>query len=244
MNAQLTDSEAYTSLAGALDKFLNLEPLVNSIEGVLNDYRPATYAVAFILLVVGAMREFLYPETRRFLQAVLRTVLLVATISFASSFIDWCDQAAQALAQLPAAQQVSFGNLSYSMTPGEAPTVTQLEQVLQTKIKVTGFDKGNSGSGAGATQNAPQFSGNPLVMRLLNNSDSFIFAKGCLPGSLDLSQDLLSFSPPDVPLGFEVMPGEVLHDGIDQLAHAAEAAGQDRLLAQVSEEAFDQIHPG
>src|SRR5271157_4962673 len=162
MNAQLTDSEAYTSLAGALDKFLNLEPLVNSIEGVLNDYRPATYAVAFILLVVGAMREFLYPETRRFLQAVLRTVLLVATISFASSFIDWCDQAAQALAQLPAAQQVSFGNLSYSMTPGEAPTVTQLEQVLQTKIKVTGFDKGNSGSGAGATQNAPQFSGNPL----------------------------------------------------------------------------------
>ena len=54
-----------------------------------------------------------------------------------------------------------------------------------------------------------------LVMRLLNNSDSFIFAKGCLPGSLDLSQDLLSFSPPDVALGFEVMPGEVLHDGID-----------------------------
>jgi hypothetical protein len=28
------------------------------------------------------------------------------------------------------------------------------------------------------------------------------------------------------------------------LAHAAEAAGQDRLLAQVSEEAFDQVHPG
>jgi hypothetical protein len=28
------------------------------------------------------------------------------------------------------------------------------------------------------------------------------------------------------------------------LAHAAEAARQDRLLAQVSEEAFDQVHPG
>ena len=83
-----------------------------------------------------------------------------------------------------------------------------------------------------------------LVMCLLNNSDSFIFAKGRFPGSLDLGQNLLSFSPPDVPLGFEVMPGEVLHDRVDQLAHAAEAAGQDRLLAQVSEEAFDQIHPG
>src|SRR5580700_1543268 len=162
MNAQLTDSEAYTSLAGALDKFLNLEPLVNSIESVLNDYRPAAYAIAFILLVVGTMREFLYPETRRFLQAVLRAVLLVATISFAASFIDWCDQAAQALAQLPAAQQVSFGNLSYSMKPGEAPTVTQLEQVLQAKIQGTGFDKGNSGSDTGNTQNALQFSANPL----------------------------------------------------------------------------------
>jgi hypothetical protein len=120
MNTQLTDSAAYTSLAGALDKVFNLEPLVNSIEGVLNDYRPAAYAIAFILLVVGTMREFLYPETRRFLQAVLRAVLLVATIGFAASFIDWGEQAARALAQLPGAQQVSFGNLSYSMKPGDA----------------------------------------------------------------------------------------------------------------------------
>src|SRR5271165_5507858 len=40
------------------------------------------------------------------------------------------------------------------------------------------------------------------------------------------------------------MLGKVLHDRVDQLAHAAEAAGKDRLLAQVSEEAFDQVHPG
>jgi len=48
----------------------------------------------------------------------------------------------------------------------------------------------------------------------------------------------------DVPLGIEVLLGEVLHDSVDQLQHAAEAAGQNRLLAQVSKEAFDQIHPG
>ena len=83
-----------------------------------------------------------------------------------------------------------------------------------------------------------------LVMCLLNNSDIFIFAKGRFPSSLDLGQNLLSFSPPHVTLGIEVMLGEVLHDSVHQLAHAAEAAGQDRLLAQVSEEAFDQIHPG
>jgi hypothetical protein len=162
MNAQLTDSEAYTALAGALDKFLNLEPLVNSIEGVLNDYRPATYPIAFFLLVVGAMREFLYPETRRFFSAVLQAVLLVATISFSSRFIDWCDQAAQALAQLPAAQKVSFGNSSYSMKAGEAPTITQLEQVLQEKIEETALNKGNAGSEGGNAQDSSQFSANPL----------------------------------------------------------------------------------
>src|SRR6516164_7822085 len=84
----------------------------------------------------------------------------------------------------------------------------------------------------------------PLVIRLLNNSDICVLAKGRFPGSLDLGQNLLSFSPPDVPLGIEVMLGEVLHDRVHQLAHAAEAAGQNRLLAQVAEEAFDQIHPG
>jgi hypothetical protein len=40
------------------------------------------------------------------------------------------------------------------------------------------------------------------------------------------------------------MLDEVLHDRVNQLAHATEAAGQDRLLAQVSEEAFDQVQPG
>jgi hypothetical protein len=162
MSAQLGDSEAYASLTGALDKFLNLEPLVKSIESVLNDYRPAAYAIAFILLVVGVMREFLYPETRRFFNAVLQAVLLVATISFASNLIDWCDQASKALAQLPTAQTVSFGDGSYSMKPGEAPTITQLEQVLQTKIQGGGFEDGNSAKNSKTTQNSPQFSANPL----------------------------------------------------------------------------------
>jgi hypothetical protein len=40
------------------------------------------------------------------------------------------------------------------------------------------------------------------------------------------------------------MLGEILDDRVHQLAHATEAAGQDRLLAQVSEEAVDQVQPG
>jgi hypothetical protein len=89
---QLSDSETYTSATGALDKFLDLQPLVASIERVLNDYRAAAYAIAFVLLVVGTMREFIHAEPRRFLDALLQAVLLVASISFAPNFIDWCDQ--------------------------------------------------------------------------------------------------------------------------------------------------------
>jgi hypothetical protein len=58
--------------------------------------------------------------------------------------------------------------------------------------------------------------------------------------SLNLVQDLLAFSPSDIALGIPdyAMLGEVLRDRVNQLARAAEAAGQDRLLAQVSEEAL------
>jgi hypothetical protein len=162
MNVQLSDTGAYTSATGALDGFLNLEPLVASIQRVLNEYQPAVYAVAFVLLTVGTMREFLYPETRRFLAAVLQAILLVASISFAPDFIDWSDQAARALAELPSAGQVELGGLSYSFKSGQAPTITQLEQVLQAKINGSDLSKSGSGNGAANRQNSPQFSSNPL----------------------------------------------------------------------------------
>jgi hypothetical protein len=158
MTGQSSTSAIYTSATGALDGFLNLEPLVASIQRVLGDYQPAAYAIAFVLLTVGTMREFIYPETRRFIDALLRAVLLVATISIAPSLIDWCDQAARALAELPAAEQVNLGDQFYSIKPGQAPAITQLEQVLQTKIEGS-----NSAESAAATsQKPPQFSANPL----------------------------------------------------------------------------------
>src|ERR1700680_4982859 len=60
-----------------------------------------------------------------------------------------------------------------------------------------------SGEGVGVlAANVRKFT---LVRCLLNNSDIFIFAKGRFPGSLDLSQNLLSFGSPDVTLWIEVM---------------------------------------
>src|SRR6516225_3544669 len=90
-------SKDYADIARGIEGFLNLQPLLNSIQDILNDYFPAAYLIAFVLLVVGTMREFLFPETRRFMQNLLRAVLLVATISFLPSFMNWCDQAFKAL---------------------------------------------------------------------------------------------------------------------------------------------------
>jgi hypothetical protein len=37
--------------------FLNLEPLLSSIQSILNDYLPAVYLIAFVLLVVATMSD-------------------------------------------------------------------------------------------------------------------------------------------------------------------------------------------
>ncbi|MBV9298990.1 MAG: hypothetical protein JO066_08435 [Verrucomicrobia bacterium] len=162
MSVELSNSQIYTSAAEALSEFLNLNPLVASIERMLNEYLPAVYAIAFVMLTVGTMREFFYPETRRFLEAILRAVMLVASISFAPNVIDWCDQAAQALAEFQGAGQVNFGEWSYSIKPGQAPAITQLEQVLQSKIQGREFANSGSGKQGANIQKSPQFSSNPL----------------------------------------------------------------------------------
>ena len=148
---------------------------------------------------------------------------------------------------------VTLVNLTVLSTSLDAQTPTPTPTPTEVFVAVNGGPFGWAiGKFDGATGavinsnfiNGVSYTPTALVMRLLNNSYRFVFAKGRLPGSLDLAEDLLSFSPPDITLGIEIMLGKVLHDRLHQLAHAAEAAGQDRLLAQVSEEAFDQVHPG
>jgi hypothetical protein len=93
-------AKGYSDAARGLNGFLDLEPLLNSIQLVLNDYLPAVCLIAFALLVVGAIREFLSPETRRFMQTLLRFVLLVALIGFLPNTIEWCDRAIYAASLL------------------------------------------------------------------------------------------------------------------------------------------------
>jgi len=97
------------------------------------------------------------------MQNLLRAVLLVATISFLPSFMNWCDQAFKALAELPAAQTIAFGDSRYAIKPGgDGWNVTAIEQVLESKIAVSNAGKVSSSSNRSATQGVPQLSGNPL----------------------------------------------------------------------------------
>ena len=155
-------SKDYADIARGIEGFLNFQPLLNSIQGILDGYFPAAYLIAFVLLVVGTMREFLFPETRRFMQNLLRAVLLVGTISFLPSFMDWCDQAFKALAELPGAQTIAFGDSHYAVKAGsDGSNVTAIEQVLESKIAVSNAGRASSPSNR-STQGSPQLSWNPL----------------------------------------------------------------------------------
>src|SRR5215470_7593936 len=134
-------SKDYADIARGIEGFLNFQPLLNSIQGILDGYFPAAYLIAFVLLVVGTMREFLFPETRRFMQNLLRAVLLVGTISFLPSFMDWCDYAFKA--------------------GSDGSNVTAIEQVLESKIAVSSAGRAGSPSNR-SKQGSPQLSWNPL----------------------------------------------------------------------------------
>jgi hypothetical protein len=172
-------AEKYTAYVRDLDGFLNLEPLVSSIQHIFNDYLPASYLIAFVLLVVGVMRGFLFTETRQFMQNLLRAVLLVATISFLPNFIDWCDQAFKAFAELPAAETVTFGNSSYTIKPSNGSAVTGIEQVLKSKIAVSNAATAKSARNDSSTQGSPQLSGNPFDMgKNMGTMWNYVVGKG------------------------------------------------------------------
>jgi hypothetical protein len=126
----------YTQAASGLDKYINPDSLVNTIQTVVGAYMPAAYAIAFVLLTAGTMREFLYPETRRFFGTLLRTLVLVACMSGASALVGWLKSAADGLAEMPVGVSLSINGTSYSLSAGQTPSLTQLENALQSKVQV------------------------------------------------------------------------------------------------------------
>src|SRR5262249_39408463 len=157
-------AKQYVDLAQGLNGFLDLEPLLGSIQSILNDYLPAVYLIAFVLLVVGTMREFLFPETRRFMENLMRAVLLVAAIGFLPSFMDWCDQGFKALADLSGTQTINFGDSHYAIKSTNGATVTAIERVLESKIAVSNTGKTAKAGNGVSGQGFPRFSINPLDM--------------------------------------------------------------------------------
>jgi hypothetical protein len=142
-------SELYSRAASGLDKYINPDSLVNTIQVAVNAYMPAVYAMGFLLLTAGTMREFLSPETKRFFGTLLRAILLVACMSSAPTLIGWLGNAADALAQMPAGVSFSINGTSYSLTGAQSPSLTQLESALQSKVQ-----GGGNANGPGISQSS------------------------------------------------------------------------------------------
>src|SRR5262249_50517583 len=76
--------------------------------------------------------------------------------------MDWCDQAFKALAELPGAQTIAFGDSRYAVKVGsDGSNVTAIEQVLESKIAVSSAGRAGSPSNR-SKQGSPQLSWNPL----------------------------------------------------------------------------------
>jgi hypothetical protein len=151
MAAFPSTSELYSQAASGLDKYINPDSLVNTIQVAVNAYMPAVYAIGFLLLTAGTMREFLSAETKRFFGTLLRAILLVACMSGAPTLIGWFENAADALAQIPAGVSFSINGTSYSLTGAQSPSLTQLESALQSKVQ--------GGGNANAPGNSQSYSG-------------------------------------------------------------------------------------
>src|SRR3954465_4933421 len=66
----------------------------------------------------------------------------------------------------------------------------------------------------------------------------------CVPGSLHLFQNVAGFGCPKVGLGFAVVLGDVVLDGLLKFPNIVKDAAPHALVGEISEEAFHLVEPG
>src|SRR2546421_13009885 len=66
----------------------------------------------------------------------------------------------------------------------------------------------------------------------------------CVPGSLHLFQNVAGFGCPKVGLGFAVVLGDVVLDGLLKFSNVVKDAAAHALVGEISEEAFHLVEPG
>ena len=150
--------QAFQLANSVLQNFFSLSGLLTTVESLADKYRPVPLVVAFVLLTVGTMRGFLYPETKKFLQNVVRAVVLVCLIANVPTLANWTKQAVQAIADWPLNEQVSVGNLTFNFASGQRPIDETLEKELASKVK------GPSAAATGSSQNQSQRGGGLSVI--------------------------------------------------------------------------------
>jgi hypothetical protein len=150
--------QAFQLANSVLQNFFSLNGLLTAVESIADKYRPLPLVVAFVLLTVGTMRGFLYPETKKFLQNIVRAVVLVCLIANVPTLANWTKQAVQAVADWPLNERVSVGNLTFNFASGQRPIDETLENELASKVK------GPSAAVTRSSQNQGQHGGGLSVI--------------------------------------------------------------------------------
>lgn len=137
---------SYQNGSKVLDTFLNFQPLLDSLNQILTDYRPATYLIAFMLLVTSTMHGFMHAESRRFFRNLVRSLLLVALVCQAATLFQWIENAAKAFAALPQAHTINIGDQKVSFQASESPLIKEIQTGLASKAEHKGgIEKKNGG---------------------------------------------------------------------------------------------------
>jgi hypothetical protein len=78
---------------------LHLQEILASMQNIQRQLQPLVVVVAFVLLVFGTMRGFLEPDSRKFMQNLLRAVIIVCLIGHWFQIKQWIGYATDALGQ-------------------------------------------------------------------------------------------------------------------------------------------------
>jgi hypothetical protein len=107
--------------------------ILHSMQGIESQMQPLSIVVAFFLLVFGTMREFLQPDSRRFMLNLLQALILVCLISNWSSIKQWTTDSVNGLSQFRINVGLSGMPFNDQQTKVQ-PDLAQLRQMIEQKV--------------------------------------------------------------------------------------------------------------
>jgi hypothetical protein len=112
---------------------LHLQEILASMQNIERQLQPLVVVVAFVLLVFGTMRGFLEPDSRKFMQNLLRAIIIVCLIGHWFQIKQWIGYASDALGHYQVTVNLAaLGQGSRQIAV--ADNVDQIRSIINEKI--------------------------------------------------------------------------------------------------------------